>query len=184
MALITDLGQTASLKQRIANNHNRLQRMVFSWGHNHDLAKDITQEAISKALKNLQQLKDSDALDSWLFGILINCWRDHFRKQRDTVDIDDIVLVETTTPETIQQHHGVVDQVRIAIGKLPQGQRQVVTLVDLEEFSYSEVAAILDIPVGTVMSRLSRARKQLSRMLMELNEQPLKTKSTKLRIIK
>ena len=61
--------------------------------------------------------------------------------------------------------HGGRTCVRAAVEKLPMGQRQVLTLVDLEEFSYAEVAGILDIPVGTVMSRLSRARTGLRGML-------------------
>ena len=184
MKFIADILLVKELKHRIADNHNRLMRMVYAWGHNQDLAKDIAQEAICKALKNISQLKDKDALDSWLFGILINCWRDHFRKQRDTVDIDDIVLVDSITPEVTQQQQDLVDQVRAAIAKLVQGQRQVVTLIDLEEFSYTEVAAILDIPVGTVMSRLSRARKSLSEMLIEFKRKEVSGTKSQLRRIK
>jgi RNA polymerase sigma-70 factor (ECF subfamily) len=60
-----------------------------------------------------------------------------------------------------------VRRVRLAVAELPAGQREVVTLVDLEEFSYAEVATILEIPIGTVMSRLSRARLSLREKLRE-----------------
>jgi RNA polymerase sigma-70 factor (ECF subfamily) len=142
-------------------------RVAFSWSHDEDLANDIVQEAVSKSLHKLHQLRDHDKLTSWIFGILSNCWRDHFRKLRDTVDIDEVVLQEKDTPERIKEREDIVSLVRSNVAGLPQGQRQVLTLVDLEGFSYLEVAEILDIPVGTVMSRLSRARRHLAETMLE-----------------
>ena len=139
---------------------------AYSWGHDPALASDLSQEAMVKALKQVKQLRDPKKLDSWLFGILINCWRDHFRKLRETVDIDDVELQHEDTPEKLKQTQDMVDSVRGSIARLPEGQRQVVTLVNLEGFSYAEVAEILEIPVGTVMSRLSRARNTLAEYLL------------------
>ena len=158
--------QQRELKQRIADNHKRLYRTAFSWGHDPDLASDLAQETIVKALKRLGQLREPKKLDSWLFGILINCWRDHFRQQREMIDITEVDLLHEDTPEKLKQRHDLVSNVRQSIARLPEGQRQVVTLVNLEGFSYAEVAEILDIPVGTVMSRLSRARSTLSESLL------------------
>jgi len=155
-----------NLKQRIADNHKRLYRTVYAWGHDPDLASDISQETMAKTLKRVSQLRDPGKLDSWLFGILINCWRDHFRQQRDTIDIDDVELQHQDTPEKLKQTQDMVDSVRNSIARLPEGQRQVITLVNLEGFSYAEVAEILEIPVGTVMSRLSRARGTLAEYLL------------------
>lgn len=155
-----------NLKQRIADNHKRLYRTAYAWGHDPDLASDITQETMAKALKRVSQLRDPNKLDSWLFGILINCWRDHFRQQRDTIDIDEVELQHQDTPEKLNQTQDMVDSVRRSIARLPEGQRQVITLVNLEGFSYAEVAEILEIPVGTVMSRLSRARGTLAEYLL------------------
>lgn len=167
MSIFDQLYQQHCLKQRIAGTRSKLFRMVFAWGHNADLAHDLAQEAMTKALKNLAQLRDPAALESWVFGILANCWRDHFRRQREFVDLEEATLVEHDTPERLQQRQDVVDMVRDAVEDLADGQRQVLTLVDLEGFSYAEVASILEIPVGTVMSRLSRARSQLAEMLLK-----------------
>jgi len=125
------------------------------------------QETMAKALKNSNQLRDPKTLKAWLYRILSNCWRDHFRRSRDTVDIDEVVLVEHDTPDRQHDRQQVIQRVRAAIALLPVGQRQVITLVDLEGCSYIEVAQILDIPIGTVMSRLSRARKALKERLLE-----------------
>ena len=166
MNLLNRICLQHNLKQRIADNHKRLYRTVYAWGHDPDLAADITQEAMTKALKRVNQLRDASKLDSWLFGILINCWRDHFRNQRETIDIDNIELTHDETPEQVQQTLDMVQSVRKSISRLPETQRQVVILVNLEGFSYAEVAEILEIPVGTVMSRLSRARNTLAEYLL------------------
>ena len=175
--------KSAELKRRITERRSRLYRVAFSWTHDAALADDLTQDAIIKALRNSAQLRDARALDKWLFGILTNCWRDHFRRQRPTEDLDNMVLVDNITPEDNHAQQHIVKHVRAAISQLPEGQRQAVTLVDLEGFSYAEVADILGIPIGTVMSRLCRARKRLALDLLEINPQAEDT-SPRLRRVK
>jgi RNA polymerase sigma-70 factor (ECF subfamily) len=169
MKLLQNICAQRELKQRVASMHGRMYRVAYAWGHDKELASDIVQEAIAKALKSLSQLRETEKLDSWMFGIMTNCWRDHFRNKRDIANIDDveIELTDMNTPERIQHKQDIVINVRNAVAQLPAAQRYVVTLVDLEGFSYTQVAEIMDIPIGTVMSRLSRARKQLAAMLLE-----------------
>ena len=152
----------------------KLYRIAFSWSHNVALADDLVQETLIKALKNARQLRDPALMNGWLFSILANCWRDHFRQYREMDDIDELEdhrCINETTPEDEHAQSQLVSQVRDAVAKLPLGQRQVLTLVDLEEFSYIEVAAILAIPIGTVMSRLCRARQTVKTLLKELAPQ-------------
>ena len=152
----------------------KLYRVAFSWSHNAALADDLVQETLVKALKNSSQLRDPALLNRWLFSILANCWRDHFRQHREMEDIDELEdyrCINQTTPEDEHAQSQIASRVRDAVAKLPMGQRQVLTLVDLEEFPYIEVAAILAIPIGTVMSRLSRARQALKSLLNELAPQ-------------
>ena len=154
-------------KQQLQALRPRLYRLAYAWTNNAALADDLTQETLAKALKNIAQLKNRDALSGWVFGILKNCWRDHFRAQRDMTDIDSQELSDPSTPETRHEQQDIVHKVRGAVSQLPEGQREVLTLVDLEGCSYAEVATILDIPIGTVMSRLCRARKSLASKLLE-----------------
>ena len=184
MNLLNSLCVQRELRQRIANTHGRLYRVAYAWVHDPDLAKDIVQETIAKALKKVSQLREPEKLDSWLFGIMANCWRDHFRRQHDFVDFEDVTLVHDETPEQLQQREDMIMQVRSAVSRLSEGQRHVVTLVDLEGFSYAEVAMILGIPVGTVMSRLARARGQLADMLLVKKTVSKPHGMTKLRSIK
>jgi len=85
----------------------------------------------------------------------------------DIDELDESELSSDNCPEGDCLQNEIVKRVRLAVACLPAGQREVVTLVDLEEFSYAEVAAVLDIPIGTVMSRLSRARVALREALKE-----------------
>jgi RNA polymerase sigma-70 factor (ECF subfamily) len=100
------------------------------------------------------------------------------RAHKDCADIDEIAEAEhpaTGGPEDDVAQNEIVACVRRAVAQLPAGQREVLTLVDLEEFSYAEVAGILDIPLGTVMSRLSRARGALRTLLAAHQAQPVQT---------
>lgn len=147
----------------------RLYRMAYAWCHDVHLAEDLTQEAITKALARCGQLREVGSAAAWLFAILNNCWRDHLRARRELSDIDeldDAVLDPKPGPERLYESRQTTDRVRAAVASLPIAQRQVITLVDLEEYSYAEVARILEVPVGTVMSRLSRARQALKERLL------------------
>ena len=164
------IGRSRQLENELKQSRDRLHRLAYSWCHNRALADDLVQDTLSKALAKSDQLREPQAVHAWLISILANCWRDHLRGKRDTEDIEEIEehhLMSETTPEDECQQNEIVGRVRRAIAQLPIGQRQVVTLVDLEELSYVEVAGILNIPIGTVMSRLSRARLALKEKLLE-----------------
>jgi RNA polymerase sigma-70 factor, ECF subfamily len=146
-----------------------LYRIAYAWCHDAALADDLVQETLSKAWSRRAQLRDEVALKAWVVMIMNHCWLDHLRRRRDFDDIEDWrdeLESSADTPEVSCNREQVIACVRSAVARLPLGQRQVLTLVDLEEFGYAEVAAILDIPVGTVMSRLSRARASLRQYLL------------------
>jgi RNA polymerase sigma-70 factor (ECF subfamily) len=170
------------LRKALADNRQRLYRMALAWSRDPALADDLTQEALDRALKHAQQLRDTARLDAWLFRILSNCWHEHLRRRRPGVPLDEIQLVEWHTPEREQQRQDIVSRVQAEIARLPVGQRQVVTLVDIEGFSYAETAEVLEVPVGTVMSRLNRARSNLRAALGDMRdaaEQPTKLRRVK-----
>lgn len=171
-------------REALRQTRARLYRVAYSWSHNPALAEDLVQEALAKAMVKAEQLRDPAARDAWLFSILANCFRDHFRRHRDMDDVDDVDLAHEHTPESESGRIEVAGRVRAAIARLPEGQRQVVTLVDLEGFSYIEVAGILGIPIGTVMSRLCRARSALREQLQEMLQPRTATGGGHLRRVK
>jgi RNA polymerase sigma-70 factor (ECF subfamily) len=156
------------LKRLVVKNRGRLYRMAYAWTHDPHLADDLVQQTVCKALGKHRQLRDLAAAEGWLFRILANCLTDHRRAKREVLSNEEFLAVEHRTPERLTQEEQLVQRVRRGVGKLPLPQRQVVTLVDLEGFTYAAVAQILDIPVGTVMSRLCRGRRALRDLLKDI----------------
>jgi RNA polymerase sigma-70 factor (ECF subfamily) len=157
----------------------RLYRLAYAWCHDASLADDLAQDTLAKALGRGDQLRNEGAMEGWLFAILNNVWRDHLRGRREFVDVeelDELVLAHDDSPEHLYARRQATLRVRDAIATLPMAQRQVITLVDIEECSYAQVSQILGVPVGTVMSRLSRARQALKTELSKesINQEPVR----------
>lgn len=171
-------GRNPALRLEIEQSRDMLGRMAYAWCHDRALADDLAQAAVEKGLRACGQLRDPAKVRAWLLQILANCLRDHLRERRDFVDIDDVaesVLAGGATPEEASASAQLVGRVRAAVAGLPLGQRLVVTLVDLEECSYTEAAEALGIPIGTVMSRLCRARRALREALEPVAQDALGT---------
>ncbi len=145
-----------------------LRRFALSLCRRPDLADDLVQVTAERAFAARDRFDPATRLDAWLFRILRNAWIDHTRRARTqgtTVDIDDAPdagLVDGT--KTIEDKL-MLRTVEAAIAALPTDQREVMLLICVEDLSYKEAAAILEIPIGTVMSRLARARLAISTKL-------------------
>ena len=138
-------------------------------------AEDLVQETYLKAFRAAERFQPGTNLKAWLFTILHNTARNRVRdRARDAVTIDSGAVdraadVSTNvgrgrpaqTPETLLLSETLDPDLKAALEGLPDVFRQAVWLRDVEEFSYAEIAAILAIPVGTVMSRISRGRRML-----------------------
>ena len=157
--------------RQLKHYRERLYRLAYSWCHDAMLADDLAQETLTKAMLKIDQLKDKSLFDSWLFAILNNQWREYLRRTRPCEDIDNLVFEHNQTPEYWHARQQKVDLVQLAIAEIPLSQRQVITLVDIEGLAYAQVAEALDIPIGTVMSRLNRARSSLHEKLVKQQKQ-------------
>ena len=171
MGLFKKLLHNRELQQQLETRRDKMFRVACSWCHDSHLADDLVQQALVKALQHIGDLRSIEVLDAWLFRILTNCWKDHLRRQRDMVDVDDANLSTGRTPEDWHHQGQIVDRVRQAIRGLPEAQRQVITLVDLGGLTYKEVSEVLDVPIGTVMSRVCRARQALRTSLVEFQRE-------------
>ncbi|MCG8428433.1 MAG: RNA polymerase sigma factor [Chromatiales bacterium] len=153
-------------KQMLSALRPKLLRVARGWCGNRSLADDLVQEASYKALKSLHKLEKSEALEGWVFTILTNCYRDFCRQQKPSEAAVDSIDEQRKSPDEALESDQLIAQVRHAVDQLKQTHREVVVLIDLGEFSYAEAAAILELPMGTVMSRLNRARQQLKKKLL------------------
>lgn len=168
MTILSRLCSSYALRNRIADSRLRLYKVALAWCGSAMLADDLVQDALATALVKSHQLRDPERLNAWLYSILNNTWRQYLRRQRNECEFDEEQFHDERNPEGNTDALQIVSRVRAAVAALPMEQRQVVALVDLEGFAYCEVAAILGIPIGTVMSRLHRARKTLQTELEEI----------------
>jgi len=148
----------------------RLRRFALTLAGSRDLADDVVQSACEKALGRLDQFMPGTRLDSWMFQIVRTTFIDHIRRQKRRQH-DDLTpdLVESL-PSDARIHEQTVARadlavVRAEIGRLPDEQREVLALITVEGLSYQDAADMLGVPIGTIMSRLSRARRKLARAL-------------------
>jgi len=143
----------------------RLRRFARTLARSPHDADDLVQVAVERALTRLDQFRAGARLDSWMFGIIKNAWIDEVRARRRRERV-------LEPPESADQ---VVDaagesyiqglSLESALARLPEEQRLVVALVLVEGLAYKEAAEVLDVPTGTVTSRLARAREALETLL-------------------
>ena len=135
-------------------------------------AEDLVQETYLKALRSFSSFQPGTNFRAWIFRILRNTFlssRKTFeRRMIDTLELEEKVpklAVVTETPETILMDRSNIQRVQRTIDDLPAHYRETLLLCEVEEMSYGEIAEILSIPIGTVMSRLARARKAVRQSL-------------------
>jgi len=145
-------------------------------------AEDLVQETCLRALRGEAQLRSDGNVKSWLFTILRNVWLNQVRQWRTApamVELDSDrngasePVAPAPDPHSVYASKVEQEQVRAAIQQLPLEFREIIILREYEELTYQEIAALLDCPVGTVMSRLARARSKLRDLLSGGRSAPL-----------
>jgi RNA polymerase sigma-70 factor (ECF subfamily) len=155
----------------------RLRRYARALTHDSSRADDLIQDTLVRALAKQHLYQDGTNLRAWLFTLMHNQYVNNARRnvrEDNSLDVDTVAahLVAVTDPTASRQ----LRELDEAIGKLAIEQRQVILLIGLEGMSYEESAAILNVPIGTVRSRLSRGREALRRLMgMDEDEANLAT---------
>jgi len=143
----------------------KLRAFALSLAAHSDYADDLVQETLMKAWNHQQSFQDGTNIKAWLFTILRNEYFSQLRKRRREVeDADGDYAGSVMTPGGQESQLDMAD-LRIALQQLPDDQREAVVLVGASGFSYQEVAEICRVPVGTVKSRVNRARNKLAVLL-------------------
>lgn len=155
----------------------RLRRYARALLGDRAAADDLVQDTLERAWSRLHQWRAGSDMRAWLFGIMHNLRVDQLRRPRlstQSIDADEFELPTRPTQTDALE----LRDLESALGHLADEQREILLLVALEEVSYADVAAMLGIPIGTVMSRLSRGRERLRRIMEG------QSASTRLRVVR
>ncbi len=153
----------------------RLRRFARSLTRSADQADDLVQSALERALRSLDGWTPGTRLDSWMFRIMKNCWIDEIRSKtvRDRVLAPEEAGISVGEDGAVAMEHYLEAQaVREAMNTLPEEQRLAVALVLVEGFSYREAADMLEVPIGTLTSRLARGRAAIEHKLFPAQWDP------------
>jgi len=163
-----EIGVTDHLRRDLIGLMPRLRRFAYAISGSMDKGDDLVQTACEKALSRLDQFQEGTRFDSWMFRIIQNSWIDETRRTRTRgvqIDPELAALSDHGKGARLAEDRMMLATVRAAMAALPEDQRAALALVAIEGLSYKEAADVLDIPVGTVMSRLSRARARLAELV-------------------
>ncbi len=164
-------GDLEAFDRLILAHQDRIYHAAYRITGNAEDARDAAQETFVKAFRALPRYRHEAALSTWLHRIAVNTALDIVRRrpQMPPASLDDVVLPATAhNPDNEAERREVQRRVHQALRRLSPDQRVVVVLRDLQGMAYEEIAAVLRIPVGTVRSRLSRARDALRVLLRDL----------------
>jgi RNA polymerase sigma-70 factor (ECF subfamily) len=154
-----------SVRQEIMSAVPGLRAFAISLCGNVDRADDLVQEALLRALANIHSFQPGTNMSAWLFTILRNHFRSEYRKRRREVEDGDGSYAETLKSHPEQYGRVEFEEFRTALAKLPPDQREALVLVGASGFSYEEAANICECAVGTIKSRVNRARTRLSELM-------------------
>jgi len=174
---------TEDIRERVIAFIPRLRRFAFSLTGDWDQTEEIVQDTCERALARQDQWRQGTSLESWMCRIAQNIWKDNIKAKRRRVQVSDegLHFLAGSDGRSEVEARLALKVVLAAISRLPDDQRLVVALVCIDGRSYAEAAEILDIPAGTVMSRLARARQVLYEALYGSAESSERSKAEKRR---
>ncbi|MGB7290809.1 MAG: sigma-70 family RNA polymerase sigma factor [Thermodesulfobacteriota bacterium] len=169
--------EAISIQEIILTNLDSIYSTALRLTKNKNDAEDLVQETCLKAFKNSEQISSNNKAKSWVFRILMNTFINSYRKkikEPPLVDIelshlilDHVVTVDSLNPEEIALNYVLDGEIKEALDGLHVDFRTVIWLSDVEGFTYQEIQEMLDCPIGTIASRLFRARSLLRETLFE-----------------
>lgn len=165
-------GDVESFEKLISEYNRYVYNVAYRMMGNEQDAEDMAQEALIKAFKAISTFNKESQFSTWLYRIVINTCKDELRKRKEkTLSLDDedgvkhIVSSDEADPLLIYEKNEIKARVQGAIDQLSEDYKAVIVLRDLMGYSYDEIGTILDVPIGTVRSRLNRSRQKLKLIL-------------------
>lgn len=148
-------GNRWAMEQLLSNNYHIVYGYLLKLSMNEEAAKDITQEVMVKAITHIHKFKGNSKFSTWLVSIASNTYKDSLKKNRAVPTVMEelnLISTENTEEVAIQREH--IQQLKKSLLELPENQRKVFILKHYYNYSYEEIAKILDCPLGTVRSKL------------------------------
>jgi RNA polymerase sigma factor (sigma-70 family) len=168
LAVRCQLGERAAFDELISRWHEPLWRYLRRLSSNDDIARDLAQDTWLRVFRGIARLREPAKLRSWLFGIARNVAMDRFRSQYAEGTQADVDLEELPAPDDVNLEEEFTT-LESGLANLALLEREALTLFYLRELSLEEIAGLVGVPVGTVKSRLFRARQMLRRTLEGTN---------------
>jgi RNA polymerase sigma-70 factor, ECF subfamily len=156
------------IRERMVAVLPRLRRFAYALTGSAEQGDDLVQDACLRALSRIDQWQPGTRLDSWMYRIAQNIWLDRVRANKvrgEVVDVEAAEGIVGSDGRDVTESELTLQTVAAALARLPAEQRAVIALVCVEGASYKEAAEITGVPIGTVMSRLARARRALHALL-------------------
>jgi RNA polymerase sigma-70 factor (ECF subfamily) len=159
-----------TLRDQILAAIPHLRAFAISLSNHPDRADDLVQDTILRAWANIDRFERGTNLNAWLFTILRNLFHSEYRKRKREVEDGDGAFAARLKTHPNQQAHLDYEDFRIALAKLPLDQREALLLVGAQGLSYEEAAEVCNVAIGTVKSRVNRARAKLV-VLLDLRDE-------------
>jgi len=152
-----------SFREELVNLIPRLRRYAYSLTGSTPDGDDLVQTALVRSMSREDQFRGENGLQGWIFSVLRSCWHNEVRSRRVRVGngIVDAESLNDASPDTCHETLQMRRDLHSLLMTLPENQRSAIMLIDVEGMSYAEAAQALDIPRGTLMSRLARGRDKL-----------------------
>ena len=176
-------GDVAAFEMLIEAYQKKIFNLAFRMMGNYDDANDLAQEALIRIYKSISNFKEQSSLSTWIYRITTNVCLDEIRKKKnrkvlsldEEIHVDDgdmqrQIMSDDPLPDELMEKEELRQIIGSAIDSLPEDQKLVITLRDLQGLSYDEIARVLDCPSGTVKSRINRARFALKNVLISKRE--------------
>jgi len=176
-------GDEPSFEQLIVRCKTRAYNIALRYMRNEDDALDVLQESFIKVFRHLPSFKEESSFDTWVYRIVVNTCNDMLRKNSGAKKIDSVYAGDgedeekivqipdrSPTPEEALERREKAEMILRSLELLSPEQKEIVILRDVQGFSYEEISSMLDCSLGTVKSRINRARLKLREILLEQNQ--------------
>jgi RNA polymerase sigma-70 factor (ECF subfamily) len=163
-------GDAQAFNRLVMLHQTKIYNLALNYVKNQEEAKDLAQDIFVTVYRSLPKLREKEKFTSWLYQIAINHCRNRYKKLSrrgyfNNISLDDeesfLQIAGDEGPEKSLQRKNTINLVRSTIDSMPEAEKEIILLRDIQELAYEEISAILDIPLGTVKSKLNRARTSL-----------------------